>query len=337
MQSAAAPVHADAMMWWRSFVIGVVALGVVTACRTAVPPVAWQSPIGKDHALAGRIWDIARGRFVDETTALARVAKARYVLLGEKHDNPDHHRLQARAVESILATGRRPALVFEMFTSAQAPALARHLAERPRDATGIADAVNWKASGWPDWAMYQPIAAAALDAGAPIVAANVDAEQVRALRRDRFAALDRTFVARYALDAPLPAEIERAMVDEIRDAHCGHAPEAIVPGMIAVQRARDATFAEAMATAGGDGAVLIAGGGHTRNDRGVPVFLRRVAPDAALVSIGFLEIDTARRHPRDYGRRFGGTLPFDYVWFTPAVSDEDPCEKFRKPLERLRR
>jgi hypothetical protein len=30
-------------------------------------------------------------------------------------------------------------------------------------------------------------------------------------------------------------------------------------------------------------------------------------------------------------------MPFDYVWFTPAVDDEDPCEKFRKPLERMGR
>jgi hypothetical protein len=38
-----------------------------------------------------------------------------------------------------------------------------------------------------------------------------------------------------------------------------------------------------------------------------------------------------------YGQRFGGALPFDYVWFTPGVDAEDPCEKFRKSLERLRR
>lgn len=320
----------------RSFVVlgGVL---VVAACRTAAPPVAWQSPIGKEHVLAGRIWDVPRTRFVDEATASARLAKAHYVLLGEKHDNADHHRLQARVVQSVFAAGRRPAIVFEMFTSAQAAALARHLAERPRDAAGIAEAVNWKASGWPDWAMYQPIAAAALDAGAPIVAANLDADQVRAVRRDGVAALDRAFVARYRLDTPTPPDVERAMADEIRDAHCGHAPDRMLPGMITVQRARDARFADVLRDASADGGILIAGGGHVRNDRGVPVFLRHATPDPRVISVAFLEVDTGRTHPPEYGARFGGTLPFDYVWFTPAASDEDPCEKFRKSLERLRR
>jgi hypothetical protein len=27
---------------------------------------------------------------------------------------------------------------------------------------------------------------------------------------------------------------------------------------------------------------------------------------------------------------------FDLIWFTPRVDDEDPCEKFRDQLEKLR-
>jgi uncharacterized iron-regulated protein len=310
---------------------------LAAACRTVAPPLAWESTVRRDHPLVGRIWHVSRGRFVAEPAMLARLARSRYVLLGEKHDNPDHHRLQARVVEALAGAGRRPAVVFEMFTVAQAPALARHLAERPRDAAGIAEAVNWKASGWPSWTMYEPIARAALGAGAPIVAANFDAAEVRALRRDGTAALDPAFAARYALDAPPAAAVERAMADEIRQAHCGHAPDRILPGMIAVQRARDARFADAMLGAAGDGAVLIAGAGHVRNDRGVPDFLRRAAPDARVATVGFVEVEASRTDPPDYGARFGGRLPFDYAWFTPATTDEDPCEKFRRSLERLRR
>ncbi len=32
-----------------------------------------------------------------------------------------------------------------------------------------------------------------------------------------------------------------------------------------------------------------------------------------------------------------GPFPFDYVWFTPRVDDLDPCEKFEKQLEGLRK
>lgn len=311
---------------------------LLSACRVPAPGVAWQSALGREHPLAGRIWDVAAGRFVDEPTLVAGLARARYVLLGEKHDNPDHHALQARLVRALAAAGRRPAVAFEMFTPSQADALARHLAARPRDAAGIAEAVDWKASGWPEWSMYEPIAQAALDGGLPLVVANLDAERTRAMRRQGLAALDGALVRRHGLDEPPPADVRAAMAEEIREAHCGHAPESALDGMIAVQRARDAQMAEALLTApGADGAVLIAGAGHVRDDRGVPAYLRRIAPALAAASVAFLEVDPRRRDVAGYAARFDRRLPFDYVWFTPAVDDEDPCEKFRKALERMRR
>lgn len=281
---------------------------------------------------------MAGGRFVDEATVVARLAEARYVLLGEKHDNPDHHVLQARMLRALTAAGRRPAVAFEMFTPSQAGALARHLAARPRDAAGIGEAVNWKASGWPAWSLYEPIAQTALDAGLPIVVANFDPERVRAVSRQGVAALDAALVQRHGLDQPVPEDVRAAMAEEIRDSHCGHAPEPMVSAMVAVQRARDAQMAEAMLTApGSDGAVLIAGTGHVRNDRGVPTFLRRIVPDMRTASVAFLEVNPKRPKVEGYAERFEQRLPFDYVWFTPAVDDEDPCEQFRKSLERLRR
>jgi hypothetical protein len=75
--------------------------------------------------------------------------------------------------------------------------------------------------------------------------------------------------------------------------------------------------------------VLIAGDGHARNDRGVPAYLRRIEPAARTVSVAFLEVDARRTTPEGYAERLGGRLPYDYVWFAPAVDDEDPCEKFR--------
>jgi uncharacterized iron-regulated protein len=298
----------------------------------------WQSAVGREHRLVGRIWDVAAARFVEESVVIVRAAGARFVVLGEKHDNPDHHVLQARVLRALTATGRRPALAFEMLSPSQAGALARHLAAHPRDAAGIGEAVSWKASEWPPWALYEPIARAALEAGLPIVPANLDTDQARAVSRQGVAALDAGFVQRHGLDQPLPAEARDQMAEDIRDSHCGHAPEARIPAMVGVQRARDGSMAEAMLTAPGlDGAVLIAGAGHARTDFGVPAYLRRINPLARIVSLAFLEVDAGRRHVETYGERFGGRLPFDYVWFTPALDDEDPCEKFRKSLERLRK
>jgi uncharacterized iron-regulated protein len=308
-------------------------LASLAGCGAAPPAAWWRSSVARDHPLVGRIRDVAGQRFIDEATLVGRLARARYVLLGERHDNPDHHALQARVVRALAAVGRRPAVAFEMLAPSQADALARHLAARPRDAAGLGRAVSWETSGWPPWPMYAPVAQAALDAGLPIVVANLDPERARAVGREGVAALDPALVARHGLDRPLPDAPGDALAAEIRDAHCGHAPADRLAGMVAAQRARDAQMAEALLNApGGDGALLIAGAGHVRKDFGVPFYLERIERARPTVSVAFLEVDPGRpRAEPDAG------LPFDYVWFTPAVDAGDPCEALRGSLERLRR
>ncbi len=313
-------------------------LGLIACSRpTRIAPVAWHAPLDHDHPLTGRIWDVGGGRFVEEPALVARLGTARYVMLGERHDNLDHHVLQTRLVRALTAAGRRPAVAFEMLTAEQAPALARFLATAPRDAGGLGAAVRWADTGWPEWPMYQPIAQAALDAGLPIVAANVPNATARALAKGDRSALPPTLAARFRLDLDLPADVQAEMAEEIRAAHCGHANDTMVRNMIVAQRVRDAAMAESLLDTGRDG-VLIAGSGHARSDRGVPASLRLVQPQAAIVSVGFVEVVPDHPTPADYPDHFGAArLPFDYVWFTARLDDEDPCEAFRKSLEQLPR
>lgn len=312
---------------------------VGSGCASGVPE-PWQTMLGRDHPLTGRIWDVSALSFLDAPTLVGHLARGRFILLGEKHDNPDHHRLQARLLRALVAAGRRPAVGFEMFNTDDQPAIAQHLAATPTDAAGLARAVEWARRGWPDWALYQPIAEAALEAGLPIVATNLPGDTMRALRHDGVVTLDPALVARLGLDRPLAPDVHAEMAAEIRDSHCGYASGAVVETMVTVQRARDAQMAERLAAAADDedGAVLIAGAGHVRNDRGIPMHLARKAPEAPVVSLAFLEVGRDRSDPAAYAERFGrASLPFDYVWFTPRLDDLDPCEKFEKQLRRLRK
>ena len=130
-------------------------------------------------------------------------------------------------------------------------------------------------------------------------------------------------------------ERDRPAARELRDSHCGEQPEPVLDRMVDVQWARDARMAEALARAGGrDGAVLIAGGGHVRRDRGVPTHLARHAPGTTVASVALLEVDPDAAAPADYAARFDGALPFDYVWFTARADDTDPCGKLQKTLGR---
>jgi uncharacterized iron-regulated protein len=285
--------------------------------------------LGQDHPLTGRIWDVDAARFVTPDALAAAVSGARFILLGERHDHPEHHALQASLLRRMIEAGRRPAVAFEMLDAAQAPALARHLAAAPRDAAGLGDAVGWRRAGWPDWRLYQPIAEAALAAGLPLVAANLPPGAARAAARGDLSALDPALVRRHALDRPAPAQA--ALEAEIRDAHCGALPETLVPGLVVAQRARDAQMAERLVAGAGDGAVLIAGAGHVRTDRGVPRALAPLGPDTRVVSVAFLEVADGWTAPAEYAARFDAPrLPFDYVWFTTRADNVDHCARLRE-------
>jgi hypothetical protein len=86
-------------------------------------------------------------------------------------------------------------------------------------------------------------------------------------------------------------------------------------------------MSERMVAAGRDrGAVLIAGKGHARDDRGVPLALARDAPGKKVVTVAFAEVDDEKTDPAAY-REDGleGRAPYDFLVFIARTTREDPC------------
>jgi uncharacterized iron-regulated protein len=315
-------------------IVGYIAFAVPGCSVTS-----WKSTLGRNHPLTGHIWDVSSARFIDRQSLVTRLARADFLLLGERHDNPDHHLLQAEVLRSLIAVGRRPAVGFEMFGLDDASAIAEHLAAAPNDAAGLGRAVNWNKRGWPDWAMYQPIAEVALEAKLRIVATNLPLATARKMSSDGLAALEPRVVRDLGLDRPPSESMFASIAADIRDSHCGYASEESVKAMVGVQRARDAQMAQSLIAAGDpDGAILVAGAGHVRNDYGIPVYLTAKAAGKQVISIAFLEVDNQKPEPDNYALPDpNGRLPFDFVWFTARVDDENPCEKFKSQFEHLKR
>jgi hypothetical protein len=159
------------------------------------------------------------------------------------------------------------------------------------------------------------------------------------MRSAGLAALEPPVTRALGLDRPLSESMTARLAADIRASHCGYASEESVKAMLAVQRARDAQMAQSLIAAGAPGgAVLVAGAGHVRNDYGIPVYLSAEAAGRRVISIAFLEVDDRKPEPHNYALPYAdGRLPFDYVWFTPRVDDENPCEKFKPQFERLKK
>jgi lipoic acid synthetase len=293
----------------------------------------WRSPKDRSHPLVGYALSPRDGRWVDRAELEGALASADYVILGETHDNEDHHRLQAELLSAALAGGRRPAAAFEMIDTSQAEALARALSTPPVTPEAIEEATGWKKSGWPDFALYRPIFEVALGSGLEVVAANLPRSVAREAVRKGTEGLPvdvRETLARAG--EPSPHEL-RTWAKEMEESHCQELEPGLLHGLVLAQRARDVQMAlrVAAAGAGGKGAALITGDGHARADRGVPAWLARIEPGGRRLSIGLVEVDGDRRWPRHYAEEFGGgAIPFDYVIFTPRAEREDPCEALRR-------
>ncbi|SMR81585.1 Uncharacterized iron-regulated protein [Aliiroseovarius halocynthiae] len=235
---------------------------------------------------------------------LSRLKGADVVIVGEVHDNPTHHQVQAQIVQALVPN----ALVVEMLGQDEADKLAA-------DPAGYADA--WAESGWPDYQMYLPVFRA--HAG-PIVGAGVDRDAARATYSDGVEAHFQGDAMAYGLTEALPEAQQAQRIELQFQAHCEAMPREMMGGMIEVQRLRDATLAAGVVRALGDTGgpvVVITGNGHARRDWGVPSYLARVAPDVTVAVVGQGEDDVAPE---------GG---FDIILDALAPERDDPCAQFK--------
>jgi len=238
-------------------------------------------------------------------------------LLGEVHDNPEHHRLRAQALRQACDNGWRPAIVMEQFDLDHQADIERARWERPGDAQHVI-AQAGGASAW-RWSDYQPFVALALAYQLPLLAGNLPRRTASQLARDDYTVVlgtERVRAWRLA-DAP-DAAWQSAQEREIDLGHCGALPQRLWSALARGQFARDAAMAHLLSQQAARGAVLLAGNGHVRRDLGVPRWLVRQGTPARLV-VGFLERGTP---PPAAG-------VYDSVVVTARVDRADPCDAFK--------
>ncbi|HXX66926.1 MAG TPA: ChaN family lipoprotein [Polyangiaceae bacterium] len=323
---------------------GIVLLATMTCGGTPTarlpaerPPRAepWESTLDATHPLVGVVWDVDGHRRASEAELVARLQSSDVVLVGETHDNPDHHRLEARLLAAYAERHTTPAVVFEMLDREQQAIVDATLRQCPDDVDALAQAVGWASSGWPAWLMYRPVFQAAVAANAVVLAGGIGRNAAMRIARDGPASYDPGLDQAFSLHEPAPAEVDAAMRREMGESHCGLVPNEMLELMVLVQRTRDALLAARLheGASRGGGALLVAGTGHVRRDRGVPAQLARVYAIESL-SVGLLEARASAPTPEDYVQSFEAKrLPFDYVWFTPRANDIDHCAELREPMK----
>lgn len=301
------------------YILGLVLLLALSGCGAATPS-AETVP-----AVPDLIWDLRGERAMKPDALQRRLSRAPVVLIGEAHDNPRHHAIEAELIYALARMGHHDAVALEMLDRDQQAELDR-LWREGAGVEAVLTAMGFDDRGW-GAVQYLPVVAAMYEAGVIPVAANLSrVEAVRVMREGVEALFGAEERARLALDVAWPTGAESRLIGALRASHCNALPEDLLPGMLAAQRARDAVLADRLLTRLADGVILVAGAQHVRRDYGVPVYLAAREPGLEVAVVRLVEVD-GERPVADY--LDDGV--FDYLWFTTRTERPDPCEHFREP------
>lgn len=219
--------------------------------------------------------------------------RQRVVLLGEQHDDAEHHRWQLQVLGALHA--RRPDLVlgFEMFPRRVQPALDRWVAGELSEADFLREA-DWDEVWGFDARLYLPLFHFARMNRIPMLALNVDNALVREVGRVGLDAVPAERREGVGQPAPLQPGYRAALLEAFRmhvrasphgDKEAGDSPA--FRHFTEAQLLRDRAFAEGMAAAAAriDAPLVVGiiGAGHMRHGHGVPQQLAALGIDRVAV------------------------------------------------------
>ncbi|HZP92744.1 MAG TPA: ChaN family lipoprotein [Burkholderiales bacterium] len=210
----------------------------------------------------------------------ATARDAQFVLLGETHDDPDHHRWQLHTLGMLLGVRGSLVIGLEMLPRRAQPVLDRWVAGEIADGE-LLRATDWNKVWGYDPALYLPILHFARLQRIPLIALNVDRELAHEVGARGWASIPAA--RREGVGDPAPAV--PAYRDMLRETYARHAAAAGTAAdgaafdhFVDAQLLWDRAFAEALAAAAAKypGALIvgIAGSGHLRGGYGVPHQLR---------------------------------------------------------------
>lgn len=236
---------------------------------------------------------------------LQSLLPADVLLLGERHDAPDHQRLQREVVLWLAERGQLAALVMEMAERGHSTSgLPRNASEAQAQA-----ALQWNDAAWP-WRTYGPVVMAAVASGVPVHGGNLPRARMReAMAQTRW-------------DQHLPPAALQWQYEALREGHCGLLPESQIIPMARIQIARDASMAQAVQEAlrPHQTVVLVAGGGHVLRTVGVPTHWPVNLRSKVLL---------AQVHQAQSAIKNEANPDIDLVIKTPELPEQDVCAPLR--------
>ncbi|MBU3620735.1 ChaN family lipoprotein [Polynucleobacter sp. CS-Odin-A6] len=274
------------------------------------------------------IFSLTSLKAISKGALIAQLSQKDVIILGEVHDNVEHHRIHGQLINEIsdfrkVASGGKKDQVFTSIIVEHLDAgnAVQFDASLERSLTNA----GFNPQSWV-WPTHEPLFSAIASSGLSLRGGSLSSSAGKEIYSSNGASAP-AHLKLLLERATLSDASQKKLHKEIQDGHCGLFPENKIPQMAQVQRARDASLAyEAIQYAP---SILIVGNGHAWNDIGVPQVIRANYPKVSLASVIYIEDEGISDPQKLLVKAKQLSKKADYVWFTSTMDRKDPCEKLR--------
>ena len=326
------------------------AIFFLAACAVHDP----KNPAMRQDPLIDRIIDSRTGTPITFETLIAQISGNDVIYLSEKHNNPSHHQFQHQVIKALIQQDISPVLAFEFFAMAETPVLLNFIdsgkVPHSPKMMAVMETDLRKKLGWdsqPDdlWKFYWELLVLAREKGLQTAGIDLTTSLTRRITRkglDGLTPIEKDMIFSTSLNNPA---YQAYMEDLFKQVHCGMAMPDMQKRLYDTWLARNDTMAQSISRlkqhAKGP-VVVIIGGGHTEYGLGVMDRLSELAPNISQTNIALTEILRDPAPLYNYLEPlildgFGARLPADFLVFSQRVSYKDPCETFKRQLEKMKR
>ena len=280
-----------------------------------------------------------------------QILKAQVIYLGETHDNPRHHELQAEILHMLTQHKRLPAIGFEVFSIEQTPYLLNYIQtpSAPQVGPKAVSALNRlrQQLGWKEddqqWVFYSSLLKIAKQYQLPVFGADLAPGITRRLTRvglQGLSALESELLYPSGFKNP---DYRQLMHQKFTQSHCGWSQPELLAKLYDTWIARNDAMAMAISVSLKDRSaqpvVMILGSGHVSNNMAVYERVAHLIPDVRQLNLGFVPVALTPRPVTEYLQPLtinDVTFPpeHEYIWFTQRVTYIDPCERFKTLLKK---
>ncbi len=304
--------------------------------------------------LIGKIINARTGAQTDFESLIKDISTYDVIYLSEKHDNPAHHHIQHKVINSLIEKGLNPTIGFEFFSMENTPDLLNFVdagkVTHSKKIETIIEKDLRKKLGWDThsdrlWKFYYDLLQIAKKEHLQV--AGIDLPKTLKKR-----------ITRKGINGITPIEKELIFSTQLTNkaykdymfsifkaVHCGMSHGKMQSRQYDTWVARNDKMALSISRLHKHRkgpVVIIIGGGHTAYDLGVVNRVTAIDKTITQVNVDLKEINITPSNLLDYIQPldlegFERKPPADYLWFTQRVSYADPCEEFKKSLQRMKK